>query len=288
MNRYRYVVLALIIIMSMSILPVASAQSECSQGSGEQFETSFINDTETPLTIHWINFECEEQDGIEIEPDGGVYSMITYDGHTFVFRDDEGDNVLTVGVNNLIADETSSIKQWISEGAAASVMWETFNPMREEIGLEPIYFSDALYDIAEEAAILFEEMAEEEGLNMDDIMDGSELSPMGDIIFDLANDVDAGWAGHSIGVRFGELATTDELTDIMTMSFEEIMMDFEDTGEPRAWLGEDVQSFAVYADEHVFVYLFSSRSQPELDTELAEREAEEEMMEEEMAEEEDE
>ncbi|GEM_PF-3387421 len=254
--------LSILFALSLFAVPAAFAQSTCSsEGTLEEIMTTFANDTNTNITIHWINTECVEQDGTPIAA-GGELEFTTYDGHEFVFRNPNGDALLNYGVNTLIADESVSIKQTISEGAAVGPQFEVINPARAELGFQPLYFSDALYNAAEQAALQFEADLVAAGSNVDAITNGTDLTPLVNLLGQFASEQDLAVVGSSAGVRLGELASTETLASIITASAQE-------TEQGSSWLNSTAQSFAVYADEHVFLYVFSSKSQPELDAALS-------------------
>lgn len=254
--------LVIVLILSLLVIPTTMAQSECSNsGTLEEFETTFLNDTRTDVTVHWIDNECVEQEGTPLAA-GEEYTFTTYDGHEFVFRNADGDVLMNYMVNTLLADETLELNQAIAEGAFASAFGD-INERREELGFEPIYFSDALYNIAREAAEQYEEDAAEEGIVISDITDGADLN-VTEVVFELAEEAEAGVQTAAAGIR-DELTPVEDLAEIISSDFEDINAEYESNGEARAWLGEDIQSVAVYADENLFIYVFSTISQPELD-----------------------
>lgn len=60
--------------------------------------TSFSNDTHTDVTVHWLDYDCVEQDAIPIVA-GESLEITVFDGHEFAFRDGNGDVVLNLMVN---------------------------------------------------------------------------------------------------------------------------------------------------------------------------------------------
>lgn len=239
-------ILALLLLV---VAPFASLQAQqvcSSDGTLEELETTFVNDSNTDVTVHWIDTECVEQEGTPIAA-GESLQLTTYDGHEFVFRNADGVALLNFMVNTLIADDEVSLTRTIAEGASAGVMWETINPAREELGLEPIYFSGVLYNVMAEAA----------GTAMDD------YAAFGDTVTTMATESDLGWAGNSEGPLSGALLSVEELSAAITASVQEKI----DTNDSFGWLDPTVQSFAVYTNENILGYLFSSKSQPTLELE---------------------
>lgn len=259
--QYKAAIVSLLLVFLMSTAGISStmAQSECSP-TGEEIQTTFFNDTHTDVTVHWVDYGCVEQDGTPI-PAGESLQFTTYVGHEFVFRDPAGEQLIYIGVNELSADSTLSLKQTISEGASASVMWTTFNPEREALGYEPMYFSDMLYLMAEQAVTDFEEAQLAAGVDVDAIMDGADYTPIFDLLNAAASENEAGFVLASIGNVGGELSSVEEVEA-------RIIADYEESGADGQWMSESNQSFAVYADEHIFIFVFSDLSQPELDSRL--------------------
>lgn len=250
----KYFLLTLLVLLMIPVFIATHAQEECSSdGTLEQFLTTFVNDSNTPITMYWINTECQEVSpsgpdfgdvGTVIEA-GDTLELNTFDGHEFMFRNPNGDGLLRYVVNTLIADGQVSILRTMNEGAAAGAMWATINPARAELGLEPIYFSGILYHVAEEAAE----------------MSGGDFALFGTAIADMGLASEIGWAGNSEGPNSsGVLLSSAELQDIITRSAQGSI----DTNDSFGWLDPEVQSFAVYSDENQFGYVFSTMSQPEL------------------------
>ena len=264
-----------VLLSLMMVVPFAQAQEGCSNsGTNEEVNINFFNDTASEITIHWLDQECVEGSGTVVLP-GESYSGLSYDGHEFVFRNADAEELSSIMVNTLISDEEISIKQWISEGAAAQAVHgfeeTSVNVSRQALELEPIYFSDALYQLAEQAASDFVVYAEEEGIDLDNITDGAQESFVGDAIFAAASEIDAELLSVRAGTTSGALFTTEQLATVLT---NDLISEMEDEDASIYWLNEAVQSYAVYADEHIYVIIFSTKSQPNLDAELEAREAE--------------
>lgn len=105
-----------VLILSLFIVPAAMAQSStaCSVAYGEddapeRFSTTFSNDTGVDLMIHWVDPDCVEAQG-EPFPAEGEYEFTTFDGHVFVFRDENGDVRLSYTMTSEDAGEVVSMK----------------------------------------------------------------------------------------------------------------------------------------------------------------------------------
>lgn len=270
--------LSMLVVFALSlmmIVPFAQAQSCSSSGTNEEVNINFLNDTASEITIHWLDGSCVEGEGTVVLP-GEAYTGLSYDGHEFVFRNADAEQLANIMVNTLISDEEVSIKQWISEGAAAQSVHgleePSVNVSREANGLEPIYFSDALYQLAEQAASDFVVYAEEQGIDINNITDGADTAFVSDAIFAAASEIEAELLSVRIGSTSGALFSTETLAEVLT---NDLVSEMEDADASIYWLNETTLSYAVYADEHIYVILFSTKSQPTLDAELEAREAEE-------------
>lgn len=270
--------LATVIVLALSLMltvPFVQAQDQCSSsGTNEEVNINFLNDSGSEITIHWIDQSCVETEGQVVLP-GDSFTGLSYDGHEFAFRNADGELLSNIMVNTLISDEVVSIKQWLSEGAAAEAVHgfaePSVNATREEKGLEPIYFSDALYQLADQAAADFVVYAEEQGIDLNNITDGAQEAFVGDAIFTAGGEIEAGLVSVRAGTTLGVLFSTEQLAEVIT---EDLISELEEADASIYWLRDTVQSYAVYADEHIYVIVFSSRPQPELDAELEAREAE--------------
>ena len=81
--------LFLLSIVTASFLPFASAQEAftCStSGTDAEISTSFYNNLGFDITIHWINYECQEAVDGSLIASGEDYPVTTYDGHEFIIR----------------------------------------------------------------------------------------------------------------------------------------------------------------------------------------------------------
>lgn len=108
------IVLFVLIVLSAFSTTVSFAQESCSSGGTlEEMLLTISNDTDKDVTIHWIDDGCIEVEGTPIAA-GENYEFTTYDGHEFVFRDTDGnqiaayvaavaDNNATLLVSTLIA-----------------------------------------------------------------------------------------------------------------------------------------------------------------------------------------
>lgn len=108
------IVLFVLIVLSAFSTTVSFAQENCSSGGTlEEMLLTISNDTDKDVTIHWIDDGCIEVEGTPIAA-GENYEFTTYDGHEFVFRDTDGnqiaayvataaDNNATLLVSTLIA-----------------------------------------------------------------------------------------------------------------------------------------------------------------------------------------
>lgn len=234
-------VMLILLAVLLSAVPFVSAQDSCSsEGTNEEFETTFVNDTNTDIIIHWLDYSCVEAEGSPMAA-GESFTFTTYDGHEFIFRDGNGKALLQFMVNTIVADDEVLIGRSIAEGAAAAVMFETLNPGREALGLAPVYFDRSLYDVLVVAAA---------GAEGDYSAFGSAIADLG-----LANDI--GWAGNSQGPNStGELMSVEEVIEILTVDVEDSLSRNDGFG----WANPDVRSFASYADESVFGDVFSTQA----------------------------
>lgn len=235
-KRTMLIVLALL----LSAVPFAYAQQECSNGGTEEgFETTFVNDTNTDILIHWLDYSCVEAEGTPLAA-GEAFEFTTYDGHEFVFRDGNGKALLQYMVSTLNAGDEVLVGRTIAEGASAAVMFELLNPGRAELGLEPIYFDRALYDLLAVSAA---------GADGDYSAFGTAIAETG-----LANNI--GWVGNSEGPNSsGELYSIDELIELFTADVQDSLSRNDGFG----WTNPNTRSFANYADEGVFGSVFSSQ-----------------------------
>lgn len=90
----KYVVSYLaVFVMLITYTPTNAAQSSCSQnGSGVEMFLSVPNFTDEKLDVYWIDYQCNEQLIAVVEP-GKVFYQTTYDGHQWVFRNKNGQDV---------------------------------------------------------------------------------------------------------------------------------------------------------------------------------------------------
>ncbi|RMG77322.1 MAG: hypothetical protein D6711_01865 [Chloroflexi bacterium] len=248
------------------------AQDECSS-SGDQTEliTLIVNDTDSDIYMNWLDYSCEESQSYFI-PAGGSQDLRTYDGHEFIFRDADGNELVHYVVNTLIDGEEVSLKLLLSEGAAAGFMWDYPNLYRDDAGIEPIYYSRALYHILDEAVKQAKAMAEEEGVDFNEFVTRNNNEGLSTIVgiatslarYEYGDQYSFNWKRTNGGLSFsdGKLRSVDDLVRQLVVNFEDSL---ETDGDASPWLDPEVQSFAFYSDEYLFLTIFSYSSQPELD-----------------------
>lgn len=98
------IVLFVLLVLSAFSTTLSFAQESCSSGGTlEEMFLTITNDTSKDVTIHWIDDSCVEHEGSPIAA-GENFEFTTYDGHEFVFRDTDGNQiaayVATVADNN--------------------------------------------------------------------------------------------------------------------------------------------------------------------------------------------
>lgn len=120
-----YRVISVVLILSLFGVPAALAQpTACSVDADEatRFSTTFANDTGIDLMIHWVNSDCVEAAGTPFPADE-EYEFTTFDGHVFVFRDENGDVRLSYTMTSEDAGKvvpmTLAIETYEAEQAAA-------------------------------------------------------------------------------------------------------------------------------------------------------------------------
>ncbi|GAB1422513.1 hypothetical protein MASR2M15_27470 [Anaerolineales bacterium] len=90
----KYAVSSLLILCFLILgLPSIQAQSSCSNGGSQApVELSVPNLTSQKLNVYWLDFQCNEQLTDVLVP-GKIFYQSTYDGHEWIFRDDNGQEV---------------------------------------------------------------------------------------------------------------------------------------------------------------------------------------------------
>jgi hypothetical protein len=124
MKQRIVLVYLLLSLVFMSVIPVVSAQDNaCSQGTGQQINTAFVNDLGYDITSHWIDFECQEGEGSFIAA-GETFTATTYDGHEFIYRNTAGDLIGWYlgstddnGQDILISTRLGQVPEWTDEEA---------------------------------------------------------------------------------------------------------------------------------------------------------------------------
>lgn len=131
-------VLFVLLVLSAFSTTLSFAQESCSSsGTLEEMSVTITNDTDNDVTIHWIEPACVEYEGTPIAA-GATYEFTTYDGHQFVFRNTDGDqiaaytaavvdNAQTILVSTLIAAYTPEKPVTCSQSGTFEEMPLTFN-----------------------------------------------------------------------------------------------------------------------------------------------------------------
>lgn len=87
------VCIALLLCCSIVSPSTTEAQSSCSMGgSGAPIELAVPNLTGQRVNVYWLNYNCTEEFIDTMEPDW-IFYQSTYDGHEWVFRSDNGQEV---------------------------------------------------------------------------------------------------------------------------------------------------------------------------------------------------